>query len=108
MSEDRGAEPSREAWDKWEELHRADLDAGVLTSCDQFAAGWEAALTWAEGDGAQGTFCYICWLTDPAGADPARMVINGLSVCYVHAHYLQVPAELAAVLRTIRERKAAS
>jgi hypothetical protein len=52
-------------------------------------------------------FCTVCWLTDPTGADPAVMVINGLSVCYSHAHYMQ-GGELAAVLRLIQERKKAA
>ena len=52
-------------------------------------------------------FCVVCWLTDPTGADPAVMVINGLSVCYSHAHYMQ-GGELAAVLRLIQERKRAA
>lgn len=67
----------------------------------------------AEDDGASGTdwpfslFCVVCWLTDPTGADPAVMVINGLSVCYIHASCMQ-GGELAAVLRLIQERKRAA
>jgi hypothetical protein len=52
-------------------------------------------------------FCVACWLTDKTGADPAVVVINGLSVCYTHASYVQ-GGEMAAVLRLIQERKAAT
>lgn len=53
-------------------------------------------------------FCTVCWLTDPAGAGPAVMVVNGLSVCYTHATCMQV-AELPEWVRDlIRGRKQAA
>jgi hypothetical protein len=49
---------------------------------------------------ARSLFCTVCWLTDPTGADPAVMVINGLSVCCSHAHATQV-ADLPAWVRDL-------